>query len=118
MTELAAKSGLETVIKNNVTWTNGNQKTLIDHCLITKHQIFVTSIIEQLFGSDHFTLVSLSLLKIDYENNKTQFFYRDTRKFSRASLNKKNASADWSHKYRQNNANLTFQIFQICLKLF
>ena len=73
-------------MKNTVTWTNGNQKTLIDHCLITN----VTTIIEQLFGFDHFTLVSLSLLKTDYENNKTQFCQRDTRKFSRASLNKKN----------------------------
>ena len=47
---------------------------MIDHCLTTKHQIFDTTVIEQLFGSDHFTQIFLSSLDIDYENNKTRFF--------------------------------------------
>ena len=113
MTEFASNNGLEIVNKNTPTWTNGNQETLIDHCLTTKHQIFDTTVIEQLFGSDHFTQVFFSSLDIDYENNKTQFFYRDTSKFSRANLNKKNASADWSFMYQQNNANSTFEKFSI-----
>ena len=63
LTEFAANNGLELVNKNTPTWTNGNQETLIDHCLTTKQQ----------------------------------FFYRDTRKLTRASLNKEIASAYWSH---------------------
>ena len=74
LTEFASNNGLEIVNKTTPTWTNGNQETLIDHCLTTKHQIFDTTVIEQLFGSDHFTQVFFSSLDIDYENNKTQFF--------------------------------------------
>ena len=113
LTEFASNNGLEIVNKNTPTWTNGNQETLIDHCLTTKHQIFDTTVIEQLFGSDHFTQVFFSSLDIDYENNKTQFFYRDTSKFTRANLNKKIASADWSFMYQQNNANSTFEKLSI-----
>ena len=74
MTEFASNNGLEIVNKNTPTWTNGNQETLIDHCLTPNHQILDTTVIEQLFGSDHFTQVFLSSLDIDYEDNKTQFF--------------------------------------------
>ena len=111
LTEFASNNALEIVNKNTPTWTNGNQETLIDHCLTTKHQIFDTTVIEQLFGSDHFTQVFFSSMDIDFENNKTQFFYRDTSKFTRANLNKKIASADWSFMYQQNNANSTFEKF-------
>ena len=112
LTEFASNNGLEIVNKITPTWTNGNQETLFDRCLTTKHQIFDTTVIEQFFGSDHFTQVFLSSLDIDYEN-KTQFFYRDTSKFTRANLNKKIASADWSFMYQQNNANSTFEKFSI-----
>ena len=111
MTEFASNNGLDIVNKNTPTWTNGNQETLIDHCLTTKHQIFDTTVIEQLFGSDHFTQIFLSSLDIDYENNKTHFFYRDTSQFSRANLNKTIASADWSPMYQKNNANSSFEKF-------
>ena len=100
LTEFASNNGLDIVNKNTPTWTNGIQETLIDHCLTTKHQIFDTTVIEQLFGSDHFTQIFLSSLDIDYENNKTQFFNRDTSQFSRANLNKTIASADWSPMYQ------------------
>ena len=113
LTEFASNNGLEIVNKNTPTWTNGNQETLIDHCLTTKHQIFDTTVIEQLFGTDHFTQVFLSSLDIDYENNEAQSFYRDTSKFTRANLNKKIASADWSFMYQQNKANSTFEHFSI-----
>ena len=118
LTEFASNNGLDIVNKITSTWTNGNQGTLIDHCLTTKHQIFDTTVIEQLFGSDHFTQIFLSALDIDYENNKTQFFYEDTSQFSRTNLNKKIASADWSPMYQKNNANSTFEKLQICLKIF
>ena len=74
LTEFASNNELDIVNKNTPTWTNGNQETLIDHCLTTKHQIFDTTVFEQLFGSDHLTQIFLSSLDIDYENNKTQFF--------------------------------------------
>ena len=59
-TEFASNNGLDIVNKNTPTGTNGNQETLIDHCLATKHQIFDTTVIERLFGSDHFTQNFLS----------------------------------------------------------
>ena len=34
--EFASENGLESVNKNNPTWANGDQETLIDHCLITR----------------------------------------------------------------------------------
>ena len=75
LTEFASDNGLEIVNKNTPTWTNGNQETLIEHCLTTKHhQILDTTVVEQLFRSDHFTQVFLSSLDIDFEDNKTQFF--------------------------------------------
>ena len=46
-----------------------SNREMIDHCLTTKHQIFDTTLIEQVLGSDHFTQVFLSSLDIDYENN-------------------------------------------------
>ena len=110
LTEFASNNGLDIVNKNTPNWTNGNQETLIDHCLTTKHQILDTNVIEQLFGSDHFTQIFLSSLDIDYEN-ETQFFYRDTSQFSRANLNKTIAFADWSPMYQQNNENSTFEKF-------
>ena len=74
LTEFASNNGLELVNKNTPTWTNGNQETLVDHCLTTKHHVFDTTLIEQLFGSDSFTHFFLSSLDIDYENTKTKFF--------------------------------------------
>ena len=111
MTEFAANKGLELVNRNAPTWKNGIQETLIDHCLTIKHQIFDTTVIEHLFGSDYFTQIFLSSLGIDSDNNKTQFFYRDTRYFTRASLNKEIESADWSPLYKPNNENSTFEKF-------
>ena len=37
LTEFASNNGLELVNKYTPTWTNGNQETLADHCLTTKH---------------------------------------------------------------------------------
>ena len=119
LTEFASNNGLDIVNKNTPTWTNGNQETLIDHCLSTKHQIFDTTVIEQLFGIDHFTQIFLSSLDIDYENTKMQFFYRDTSQFSRANLNKKKLHP----RIRVPCVNKTMQTqllknFEICLKIF
>ena len=71
--EFASKNGLEIVNKNTPNWTNGNQKTLIDHCLTTKHQIFDTTVIEQLFGSDHFTQISFCLWTLIMKTTKRSF---------------------------------------------
>ena len=106
------------VNKNTPTWTNGNQETLIDHCFTTKHQIFDTTVIKQLFGSDHFTQIFLLSLDIDYKNNKTQFFYRDTSQFSRANLKKKlhpRIGVPYINKSMQTQL---FKNIQICLKIF
>ena len=111
VTEFDANNGRELVNENTPTWTNGNKKTPIDHCLTTKHQKFDTTVIEELFGTDRFTQIFLSSLNVDYENIKMQFSSRDSRNFTRASLNKEIASADWSPMYQQNNAYSTLEKF-------
>ena len=45
------------------------------------------------------------------KTTKRSFFYRYTSKFTRANLNKKIASADWSPMYQQNKTNSTFEKF-------
>ena len=97
MTEFVSNKGLEILNKNTPTWTNGNQDTLLDHCLTTKHQFFDTTVIEQLFESDHLTQVFFSSLDIDYENNKTKFFIGILANLLKLILTKKCISGLESH---------------------
>ena len=108
--KFASNSNLKIVNETEASWTNGSKSTLIDHCLTSKHQVFQTITVEQMFGSDHFTKIYLSSLSTDKFSRNT-FFARDTSNFSRAEFNKKIANAKWNQIYMQQNANCMFQIF-------
>ena len=53
-------------------WTNGEKFPLIDHCFISKNQIFEADIIESILENDHFTIVFQSSLKLEWEQQKTE----------------------------------------------
>ena len=58
-----ANNGLCYVKETEATWTNGEKYSLIDHCFISKNQIFEASALESTLGVDHFTIVYQSSLK-------------------------------------------------------
>ena len=60
-----ADNGLQYVNTKKAIWTNGEKFSLIDHCFISKNQIFETDIIESILENDHFTIVYQSSLKIE-----------------------------------------------------
>ena len=105
-------------IKNTPTWTNGNQETLIDHCLTTNYQTFDATVIEQLFGIDHFTQVLFSSLDIDYENNKTQFFTGILANLPELMLTKQLHQRIGVPCINKTMQNQLLKNFQICLKIF
>ena len=52
-----ADNGLQYINTKKATWTNGEKISLIDHCFISKNQIFETDIIESILENDLFTIV-------------------------------------------------------------
>ena len=108
MTEFASNNCLQLIKNNTPTWTNGNQDALIDHCLTTKYKNFDTTVIKNCLELIILHKFNFRLLTLIMKTTKRSFFYRDTRKFFRANLNKKTESVEWSPIYQQNNANSTF----------
>ena len=54
---LTANNGLFYVNETEATWTKGEKYSLIDHCFISKNQIFEDNVLESTLGVDHFTIV-------------------------------------------------------------
>ena len=107
------------VNETEATWTNGEKYSLIDHCFISKNQLFEASVLESTLGVDHFTIVYQSSLKIDHSDKKRQFLIRSTKKHSRSNFNRDIALQDWSPMYQINEPNEMFlkfiEIFEIIL---
>ena len=59
------------------TWTNGEKFSLIDHCFISKNQIFETDIIESILENGHFTILYQSSLKLEWKQQNTEYLMRD-----------------------------------------
>ena len=73
---------LRYVNETKATWTNGEKYLLIDHCFLSKNQIFEANVLESTLGVDHFTIVYQSSLNIDHSDKKRQFLIRNTKKNS------------------------------------
>ena len=106
-----ANNGLCYVNETEATWTNGEKYSLIDHCFISKNQIFEASVLEATLGVDHFTIVYQSSLKIDHSDKKRQFLIGNTKKYSRSNFNRDIALQDWSPMYQINEPNEMFLKF-------
>ena len=52
-----ANNGPCYVNETEAIWTNGEKNLLIDHCFISKNQIFEANVQESTRGVDHFTIV-------------------------------------------------------------
>ena len=83
-----ADNGLQYVNTKKATWTNGEKFSLIDHCFISKNQIFETDIIESILENDHFTIVYQSSLKLEWKQQKTEYLMRDKRRYTRSKFNR------------------------------
>ena len=116
-----ADSGLQYVNTKKATWTNGEKFSLIDHCFISKNQIFETDIIESLLEIVHFTIVYQSSLKLEWKQQKTEYLMRDKRGYTRSKFNRDIALQDWSLMYKNIGANEIFhkfiEIFQNVLNI-
>ena len=80
LNNIIADNGLQFVNTKKTTWTNGKKLSLIDHCFISKHQIFETDIIESILDNDHFTIVYQSSLKLEWKKQNTEYLMRYKKK--------------------------------------
>ena len=106
-----ANNGLCNVNKTGAAWKNGEKYSLIDHCFISKNQIFEANCLESTFGVYHFTIVYQSSLKIDHSDKKKHFLIRNTKKYSRLNFNRDTALQDLSSMYKINEVNELFLKF-------
>ena len=106
-----ANNGLCFANETKATWTNGEKYLLIDHCFISKNQIFVANVLESTLGVDHFTIVYQSSLTIDRSDKTRQFLIRNTKKYSRSNFNRDIALQGWSPMYQINEPNELFLKF-------
>ena len=107
-----ANNGLCHVNETEAIWTKGEKYSVIDHCFISKNQIFEANGLESTFGVDHFTIVYQSSLKIDHSDKKRRFLIRNTnKKYSRINFNSDTALQDWSSMYKINEVNELFLKF-------
>ena len=83
-----ANNGLCYVNETEATSTKGEKFLLIDHCFISKNQIFQANDLESTLGVNHFTIKYQSSLKIDRSDKERQFLIRNTKKHLRSNFNR------------------------------
>ena len=79
---------------------NREKFSLIDHCFISKNQIFETVIIESILENDHFTIVYQSSFKLEWKQRKTEYLTRDKKRYTRIKFNRDIALKEWSLMYK------------------
>ena len=111
-----ANDGLCYINETEATWTNSEKYSLIDHCFISKNQIFEANVLESTLGVDHSTIVYQSSSKVGHSDKKRQFLIRNNKKYSRSNFNRDIALQDWSPMYQMKEFNEKFSKFFVIFR--
>ena len=83
----------------------------IDHCFISRSQIFETYIIESILENYHSTLVYQSSFKLEWKQQNTEDLMKDRKRYTRSKFNRDIALQDWLLMYKIKGANEIFHKF-------
>ena len=106
-----ANNGLCYADETEARWTTGEKYLLIEHCFISKNQVFEANVLESTLGVAHFPIFYQSSLKIEHSDKKRQFLIRNTQNYSRSNFNRDIALQVWSPLYQTNEPNKMFLKF-------